>query len=46
MCSSDLQPDIDSTPGNGVDTDNDGNVEDDPDDEDDGDGVVDRKSVV
>lgn len=34
------QPDIDSTPGNGVDTDNDGNVEDDPDDEDDGDGVV------
>ena len=34
------QPDIDSSPGNGVDTDNDGNVADDPDDEDDGDGVV------
>ncbi|MEZ5039122.1 MAG: hypothetical protein R2828_04495 [Saprospiraceae bacterium] len=34
------QPDEDSTPGNGVDTDNDGNVEDDPGDEDDGDGVV------
>ena len=34
------QPDVDSSPNNGVDTDNDGNVEDDPDDEDDGDGVV------
>ncbi|MCB0631185.1 MAG: DUF11 domain-containing protein [Lewinella sp.] len=33
------QQDIDSTPGNGVDTDGDGNVSDDPDDEDDGDGV-------
>jgi uncharacterized repeat protein (TIGR01451 family) len=34
------QQDIDSTPGNGVDTDGDGNVSDDPGDEDDGDGVV------
>lgn len=34
------QQDIDSTPGNGVDTDGDGDVSDDPDDEDDGDGVV------
>ncbi|MCB0610325.1 MAG: DUF11 domain-containing protein, partial [Lewinella sp.] len=32
--------DPDSTPGNGVDTDNDNMVEDDPGDEDDGDGVV------
>lgn len=34
------QQDIDSTPGNGVDTNNNGNVSDDPEDEDDGDGVV------
>ncbi|MCW5517435.1 HYR domain-containing protein [Muriicola sp. Z0-33] len=32
--------DIDSSPGNGVDTDGDNNVVDDPDDEDDGDGVI------
>ncbi|MCB0597952.1 MAG: DUF11 domain-containing protein, partial [Phaeodactylibacter sp.] len=32
------QPDVDSTPNNGVDTDGDGNVVDDPGDEDDGDG--------
>ncbi|MCB9296620.1 MAG: DUF11 domain-containing protein [Lewinellaceae bacterium] len=32
------QPDADSAPGNGVDTDGDGNVVDDPGDEDDGDG--------
>ncbi|MCB0583526.1 MAG: DUF11 domain-containing protein, partial [Phaeodactylibacter sp.] len=31
--------DVDSTPGDGVDTDGDMNVEDDPDDDDDGDGV-------
>lgn len=34
------QDDIDSTPGNGVDTNNNGEVADDPGDEDDGDGVV------
>ena len=34
------EEDTDSTPNNGVDTNGDGNVEDDPDDEDDGDGVV------
>ncbi|MCO6488812.1 MAG: DUF11 domain-containing protein, partial [Phaeodactylibacter sp.] len=34
------EDDADSTPGNGVDTDADGNVQDDPGDEDDGDGVV------
>lgn len=34
------QQDIDSNPGNGVDTDGDGNVVDDPGDEDDGDAVV------
>lgn len=34
------EDDLDSTPGSGVDTDNDQNVEDDPDDQDDGDGVV------
>lgn len=34
------QDDIDSTPGNGVDTNNNGAVADDPGDEDDGDGVV------
>ncbi|PHN03566.1 T9SS type A sorting domain-containing protein [Flavilitoribacter nigricans] len=34
------QEDIDSTPGNGVDTNNNGEVADDPGDEDDGDGVV------
>jgi len=34
------EQDIDSTPGNGVDTDGDGDVEDDEGDEDDGDGVL------
>lgn len=34
------QDDVDSTPGNGVDTNNNGEVADDPGDEDDGDGVV------
>lgn len=34
------EEDVDSTPGNEVDTDQDGDVTDDPDDEDDGDGVV------
>src|SRR5690606_36109709 len=34
------EDDADSTPGNGVDTDGDGNVADDPGDEDDGDGVI------
>ncbi|CAM9466036.1 unnamed protein product, partial [Discosporangium mesarthrocarpum] len=34
------EDDVDSTPGNGVDTDDDGNVDDDGGDEDDGDGVV------
>lgn len=38
--SSSNEEDVDSTPGNAVDTDQDGNVSDDPDDEDDGDGVV------
>ncbi|MCO6489185.1 MAG: DUF11 domain-containing protein, partial [Phaeodactylibacter sp.] len=33
------ESDVDSTPGDGVDTDGDMNVEDDPDDDDDGDGV-------
>ena len=33
------EDDVDSTPGNGVDTDDDGNVDDDGGDEDDGDGV-------
>ncbi|MEZ5039123.1 MAG: T9SS type A sorting domain-containing protein [Saprospiraceae bacterium] len=34
------EEDLDSTPGNGVDTDNDGDFVDDPGDEDDGDGVI------
>ncbi|MCB0567843.1 MAG: hypothetical protein KDD01_26025, partial [Phaeodactylibacter sp.] len=34
------ESDVDSTPGDGVDTDMDMNVEDDPDDDDDGDGVL------
>ncbi|MCB0612826.1 MAG: HYR domain-containing protein, partial [Phaeodactylibacter sp.] len=38
ITASDL-PDVDSTPGNGVDTDGDGQEDDDPDDEDDGDGA-------
>ena len=34
------EEDVDSTPGNGVDTNNNGNVSDDPGDEDDGDGAI------